>query len=201
MRTSRAPLFLAIIENSVVEISYNNSGAATNAGLLVVPWLPVFVPSKPSLFLVHDNNFQGSGPFANGIFLQDDPNNHELFALVLHNTIEANDIGADAVAAVFTTGTTIVNNKISGAGPDAIGIYDSTYAAVLGNDVAKFTANSASGLAQIVLDGSLFGLPDTSHSAVVCRTPSDTVLNLGLNNKVIGCQEVEGGAATASKKL
>jgi len=34
---------------------------------------------------------------------------------------------------------------------------------------------------------------------VVCRSPSDTVLTVGLNSKVIGCQEVEGSGARASK--
>lgn len=194
------PVFPDIIENSIVDISYN-VGPALAVGLLVEPWLPAFIPTKPSLFLIHDNSFQVAGPSTNGIYLLDDPNHQALSALVFHNTIEANDTTTDAVAAWFTTGTTILNNKISGTGPDAIGIYGGTYASVLRNDVTSFTANYASGLAQIVLDGSLFGLPDTSQSTAVCKTPSDTVLNLGVDNKIIGCQETASSSARASKMI
>ena len=183
------PLWLCNIETSLVEISYN-VGGGTYGGLLVVPWLPAFVPSGPSLFLIHNNDFQPAGPYASGITLQDDPNHQVISALISDNTIEAQDIGYDAIAAYYTNGTTVVNNKISGAGADGIGIWDGTYASVLGNDVTKFTLNSDSGLAQIVLDGSLQGLADTSNSTVICKTPEDTVLNLGTNNRVIGCRGI-----------
>lgn len=184
------PLFLCIIENSVVEISHN-VGAGVFSSFLLTPWIPsIFAPSKPSVFLIHDNNFQPSGPLAGGIFLQDDPNNPEISALILDNIIEAQDIGSDGIGAYATKGTTIVNNKISGSGTDAIGIWDGAYTAVLHNDVTGFTATS---LAQIVLD------PATSHSTVVCKTPSDTVMDLGANNKVIDCQETAGSNAMASK--
>ena len=44
----------------------------------------------------------------------------------------------------------------------------SANSAVLVNDVTDFTA--IPGLAQIVLDGSLLGSPDTSQSTVVCKS-------------------------------
>jgi len=50
-----------------------------------------------------------------------------------------------------------------------------------------------------VLDGDLVGLPDTNDSLVVCRSPTNTVLNLGAGNKVIGCQSAT--AATPSLAL
>jgi hypothetical protein len=65
--------------------------------------------------------------------------------------------------------------------------------------VTGFTANPDAGLAQIVLDRDLQGLPDTSDSTVVCKTPSDTVMNLGTNNKVIGCTQVTNNNAQPSK--
>jgi hypothetical protein len=158
---------------------------------LIVPWNEsLFVPSKSSTYLIHDNTLKTAGPYANAIFVLDDPTNLTIHALIHNNSIEAPDIGSDAVAAYFTTGTIIVNNKFSGAGPDAIGIYNGTSAAVLENDVTNFTANPDAGLAQIVLDGSLFGLTDTSDSTVICRTSNDTVLNLGTDNRIIGCQPI-----------
>jgi hypothetical protein len=106
--------------------------------------------------------------------------------------------GDEVLLALFNTTATIsVNNKISGTGPDAI--WDGRYRAVLGNDVTGSTANPDSGLAQIVLDRSLQDLPDTSDSTVVCKTSSDTVMNLGTNNKVIGCTQVASNNAQRSK--
>jgi hypothetical protein len=92
-----------------------------------------------------------------------------------------------------------VSNKISGTGPDAIGVWDGTYASVLENDVTGFTANPDAGLAQIEPDGDLQGLPDTSYSTVVCKAPSGSVMNLGTNNTVIGCQQVANNSVRPSR--
>jgi hypothetical protein len=129
------------------------------------------------------------------MWLEDDPTNHWLYGLVYNNTIDGQDIGF-GIAVISTTGTTILKNKISGKGGLGIGIMDASHAAVLLNDVTGFTANPD--LAQIVLDGSLLGLPDTSNSTVVCKTPSDTVMDLGTNDKVIGCQQTANSTAAAS---
>jgi len=175
------------LENSVVEASYNVA-AGDYAGLDVLPFHP-FLP-KPSLFLIHNNTFKPTGPNADGIILVDDPANKWIYTLIYNNTVEAQNIGHGGISAYSTRGTTILNNKFSGNGGDGIGIWDGTYAAVLGNHMTNFTASPD--LAQIVLDGT------TTHSTVVCKTPNDTVQNLGTDNKLIGCQAV-GSSINASK--
>ena len=181
-------------QNSVEEISFNTS-SGNIAPVMIAPWQDAFVPSKPSLFFLHDNSLTSSGS-AYSIYLQDDPTNHWLYALAYNNTINAQDVVNDAIGAVFTTATTIIKNKLSGSGQDGVGIYDGRYAAVLENDVTGFSPNP--GFAQIVLDGSLFGLPDTSDSTVICKTPNDSVLNIGTNNKIVGCQQVATAEAQRS---
>lgn len=184
------------LENSIVEVSHNTVATGIFASAWVVPWC-CWLPTKPSLYLIHDNTFKPTGPLADGVVLVDDPTNKSIYALINNNTVEAQDIFCcGGISAYLTNGTTIVNNKISGNGGDGIGIWDGTYAAVLGNDVTNFTASPD--LAQIVLDGSLLGLPDTSHSTVVCKTSKDTVMNLGTDNKLIGCQKA-GSNGNVSK--
>jgi len=189
--------FLTTSQSSIEEVSFNTS-TGNYEPIFIGPWNPsIFVPSKSSTYLIHGNTLKPAGPYANAIFMQDDPTNLTIHALIYDNSIEAQDIGFDAIATYFTTGTTIMSNKFSGTGPDAIGIYAGTYAAVLGNDVTDFTANPAADLAQIVLDGSLQGLTDTSDSTVICRTPKDTVVNLGTGNTLIGCQLVAAPDASS----
>jgi parallel beta-helix repeat protein len=154
----------------------------------VIPWWGQS-PARPSLFLIHHNTFRPTGPYADGIYLQDDPANHWIYALIYNNTIEAQDIGSGGISVHSTKGTTVWNNTVSGKGTDGIGIWDSTYAAVLGNNVTNFTASPD--YAQIVFDAT------TNHSTVVCKTPNDTVQNLGTGNKLIGCQSVISAARTS----
>jgi parallel beta-helix repeat protein len=180
---------LESLGNSIVEVSHNTVATGTYASAWAVPWC-CWLPTNPSLFLIHDNTFKPTGPYANGIYLLDDPTNKWIYALIYNNTIEAQDIGYGGISAYSTKGTTIMNNKISGNGADGIGIWDGTSAAVLGNDVTNFTASPD--LAQIVLDGT------TTHSTVLCKSPNDTVQNLGTDNKLIGCQAV-GSSVNASK--
>ncbi|MGO8794509.1 MAG: hypothetical protein ACLQLC_06780 [Candidatus Sulfotelmatobacter sp.] len=189
--------FVAIAQNSAGEVSFNKS-SGNFAAIMIAPWIPgVFNPSGPSLNFIHDNNLTPTGSCANGVFMQDDPNDPRLYATVYNNTIQGQDLCPIDVG--YTSGTTIMNNKIVGTGQFAIGMEDDTYAAVLGNDVTGFVADS--GFAQIMLDGTLlWGTPaDTSYSTVVCKTPSDTVMNLGTNNNVIGCTQVANNNAQPSK--
>ena len=69
-----AGIDLESIENSVVEVSYNKA-AGTWDSAWVIPWC-CNLPTKPSLFLIHDNTFKPSGPYADGIYLPDDPANN-----------------------------------------------------------------------------------------------------------------------------
>lgn len=55
-------------ENSVFEISYNES-SGTCAGMWVAPtWVPFF-PSSPSQYFIHDNKFIGTAQNADGMYL------------------------------------------------------------------------------------------------------------------------------------
>lgn len=177
---------LESLENSVVDASYNVA-AGYYFSLDVYLWGAI--PTKPSLFLIHDNTFRPTGPYADGIFLLDDPTNRWIYALIYNNTVEAQDIGYGGISVYNTKGTTVWNNTVAGNGADGIGLWGTTYSAVLGNSVRDFTP--VPDLAQIVLDA------DTSHSTVVCRTSTDTAMNLGTSNKLIGCQEVGSNAGTS----
>ncbi len=139
----------------------------------------------------------GGSPLAGNVFKNVDFGPVLLSAQNSVEEISFNTSSGNIVGAVFTTATTIIKNKLSGSGQDGVGIYDGRRAAVLENDVTGFSPNP--GFAQIVLDGSLFGLPDTSDSTVICRTPNDSVLNIGTNNKIIGCQQVATAEAQRSK--
>jgi len=141
--------------------------------------------------LIHDNVLKTAGPGADGVLIVDNSSSTTVKAFVYDNAIEMQQgVGFDAIGAYSTAGTLVANNRIVGSAADAVGIWGGTRAAVLVNDVTSFTPNPASGLAQIVLDGDLLtpALPDTNDSLVVCRSPTDMVLNFGAGNKVLGCQ-------------
>lgn len=177
-------------ESSVYDISYNVSSGVTN-GMWVIPWQPVFVPSSPSRYFIHDNNFSttGPGPGVQGIYLWNDPGNPWIHATIWNNTIELQESLSDGIDAYNTQDTLIWNDTITGTGYDAIGLHGSTSSAVIGNNVGGFTPDASVGLAQIYLD------PSTSRDLVVCTEPSNTVLNQGTNNLVVGCQQPEAKLA------
>jgi len=86
----------------------------------------------------------------------------------------------------------IFGNHITGTASSAIYLGGSTYSAVVGNNLNRFTADPAAGLAAIYLD------PATSNDLVVCAEPSDTVLDQGTNNTVIGCGQPTTSPAGAT---
>jgi hypothetical protein len=171
-------------EDSLVEISYNESSGIF-AGMWIVPWqLAHFVPASPSRYLIHANKFSATGQFADPIYLFDYLPKPWIHAAVWDNTVEPQDLLSEGIGINNTTGTAAWNNSITGSdGFDAIGLYSSTLATVVRNNVSGFTVDSTVGNAQIFLDTS------TSRDLVVCAEPSDTVLNQGTNNAVIGCQQ------------
>jgi hypothetical protein len=182
------PLWLCNIQNSLVEVSHN-VGRGMSAGLWVTPWLPpVFAPTKTSMFLIHDNEFQTSGPYATGIYLQDDPSAPALSALVSNNTIDLEGGLSDGIDASEANGTTILRNTVTGSGFDAIGLWNASFGKVIGNDVGGFTPE---GGAQIYLDSG------TNHDLVVRAECSDSVLDQGTNNMVISCQQSQAGPKAA----
>jgi len=113
--------------------------------------------------------------------------------LVYNNAIDLHTTCCGGVTLYSTKNAVVFNNTITGFGVDGIGDWGGSYDAVLGNNVSGFT-----GYAQIVLDGSWIGLPDTTHSTVLCKTKSDTVIDLGTDNTLIGCQKLDG-PSTPSK--
>jgi hypothetical protein len=179
-------------ESSVFEISHNESSGIAN-GMWVIPWQPVFVPSSPSLYLIHDNKFLTTGSPAQGIFLFNDPTNPWIEAMIWNNSVEPQDILSDGIDANNTKGTAIWNNNITGTGFDAIGLFGSTLSRVIGNNVSGFTPDPSVGLAQIYLD------PATTQDLIVCAESNATVLNQGTNNIIIGCQQEAATSATATK--
>ncbi len=170
-------------ENSVFEISYNES-SGIGAGMWVVPWQPVFVPASPSQYFIHDNRFTGTGQYADGFYFLDDAANPWIQAAAWNNTVQLQDTLSEGIGVYNTKGTAVWNNSVTGSGGfDAIGLWSSTFDAVANNNVSGFTVDSTSGLAQIYLD------PSTTNDLVVCGERSDTVLNQGTNNAIIGCQQ------------
>jgi parallel beta-helix repeat protein len=180
-------------EDSNFEISYNVS-SGTAYSMWVVPWIPsVFVPSKSSRYLIHDNTFFTTDPYATGVLLyNDDPNHSWIDAVIWNNSIQLQNTLSDGIDAVNTKGTTILNNSVTGSGYDAIGLWGSTSSTVIHNNVSDFTPDAIFGNAQIFLD------PGTSHDLVVCAEPSNTVLNQGTNNVVIGCQQLDAASKSVS---
>lgn len=171
-------------ENSHFEISYNQT-MGNYAGMWIIPWLDPFVPSKPSQYSIHDNTFATSGPYADGIYLWNDPSNPWIRGMIYHNTIEQkSDFMWAGIGAYNTKGTFLWNNTITGSGAAAIQLGGDeavdTLCTVLGNHLRGFSADPSFGLAQIHLG------PATSHNLVVCASPLDTVLDEGTRNLIIG---------------
>lgn len=175
-------------QSSTFDISYNVS-SGSYASMWVIPWQPVFVPRIPSQYFIHNNHFFTTGPNAQAVFLQNDPTNPWIRAMIWNNTIELQDKLSDGIDAYNTKETGIWNDTITGTGYDAIGLHGSTYSTVIGNRVNGFTVDPT-GFAQIYLD------PSTTRDLVVCAVPGNTVLNQGINNIVIGCRQSESALAT-----
>lgn len=171
-------------ENSNFEILYNVA-SGIGYSMWVVPWIEsVFLPSKPSRYLIHDNTFFTTDPYATGILLYNDTPDHPwIDAVIWNNSIQLQNTLSDGIDAVNTKGTTILNNSVTGSGFDAIGLWGSRSSTVIRNSVSDYTPDISLGLAQIYLD------PATTRDLVVCSTPSDSVLNQGSDNVVVGCQQ------------
>jgi len=177
-------------EKSAFEISYNES-SGTCAGMWVVPtWVP-FVPSSPSWYSIHDNKFIGTAQNADGMYLYDEVPPY-IQAAVWNNTMEVQSNLSEGFGIYNTKGTAAWNNTVTGSdGYDGIGLWNSSQDTVIGNNVSGFTVDPT-GYAQIYLD------PYTTYDFVLCSNPSNTVLNQGTNNFVIGCQQLDPAAKSVS---
>ncbi len=105
--------------------SYNSSSGIWYS-MWVVPWLSVFVPSKPSQYFIHNNQFTPTGSYSGGVYLWNDPTNPWIRATVYDNTIEPQSTLWDGIGAYNTKGAAIWNNTITGSGADAIGLWGTT---------------------------------------------------------------------------
>ena len=177
-------------EKSAFEISYNES-SGTCAGMWVVPtWVPFF-PSSPSWYSIHDNKFIGTAQNADGMYLYDEVPPY-IQAAVWNNTMEVQSNLSEGFGIYNTKGTAAWNNTVTGSdGYDGIGLWNSSQDTVIGNNVSGFTVDPT-GYAQIYLD------PYTTYDFVLCSNPSNTVLNQGTNNVVIGCQQLDPAAKSIS---
>ncbi len=178
-------------EKSVFEISYNES-SGTCAGMWVVPtWVPFF-PSSPSRYSIHDNKFIGTAQNADGMYLYDEVPPY-IQAAVWNNTAEVQANLSEGIGVYNTKGTAVWNNSVTGSdGYDGIGLWNTTLDAVTNNNVSGFTVDSTVGFAQIYLD------PYTTYDLVVCAERSNTVLNQGPNNAIIGCHQLDPAAKSIS---
>lgn len=180
-------------DNSVFQYSHNNVQAVTDNG-----WAGLFIwqgalhmPQKPTQFIVQQNTIAAIGYNQDGIFVFDNGPasgaGKTANLIVTDNTIQmsASEVGPafSAIQPMYTEGTLILNNRISGAAENGISLWGSTQSAAIGNDLNHFTADPAGGLGDIYLD------PATSNDLVVCAEPTDTVVNQGNNNIIIGCQQ------------
>jgi hypothetical protein len=172
------------LEGSFVEISHNES-SGIGAGMWVVPWFnSVYIPSSPSRYLIHDNKFIGTAQNAAGFYFFNEPAHPWIEAAAWNNIVELRDSLSEGIGAYNTQGTAIWDNSVTGTdGYAAVGLFNSTLSTAVHNNVSDFTVDSSAGTAQIYLD------PLTTKDLVVCAEPSDTVLNQGTDNVVIGCQQ------------
>jgi hypothetical protein len=189
---------LETLENSIVEISYNESKGFCPGGAAawVVPWtVPAgmpFVPTSPTRYYIHDNTLFTTAQFSDGLFLSDTSSSRFIDAAVWNNSIQLQNTLSEGVGVINTKGTMVSNNSITGSDAfDAIGLYSSTLDMVIDNRASGVTIDSSVGNARIFLD------PGTSHDLVVCSSPDDTVLNQGTENIVVHCQPPGAAAAAA----
>jgi hypothetical protein len=111
-----------------------------------------------------------------------------------NNAVELQSTLSEGIALVATRGVLLLNNSISGAGEvDAIGIYGGTLDTVIHNNLSGFALDSTQGVADIFLDA------QASQNLVVCSSPGASVLNLGSENAVVGCQQPDPPPAASAK--
>jgi hypothetical protein len=147
-----------------------------------------FVPSSPSRYSIHDNTFIGTEENADGMYLYDEVPPY-IQAAVWNNTMEVQSNLSEGFGIYNTKGTAAWNNTVTGSnGYDGIGLWSTTLDTVINNNVSGFSVDSTVGLAQIYLD------PFTTQDLVVCAERTNTVLNQGTNNIVIGCTPVDPAA-------
>jgi len=195
--SSNAGIDLEASQKSFFEASYNNSSGYW-AGGWIVPYYWYYVPSGPSQYWIHDNTLTATGLGAppdywpDGFQIYDDTTTPWIQAVVWNNTVQLQGTLSEGIGAYYSKGTAIWNNTISGTDQyDGVGLWSSTGSSVIGNNLSNVTIDPT-GLAKIYLD------PYTTKDFVLCSNFSDTVLNQGTNNVVIGCRQLDPAAKSVS---
>ncbi len=174
---------LSSSQKSTFDVSYNES-SGNWFGMLVQPWFPEsFVPTSRSRYLIHDNKFVGNGYYATGIGLSDTASHQWLDAVLWNNDIQLQYPLSFGIDVNYARNAMILNNTVTGSGFEGIGLWNVTRSTVIGNNVSNFALEPSGGLGQIYLN------PGTSQDLVVCSGATDTVVDLGTNNVVVGCQK------------
>jgi hypothetical protein len=185
------------LDHSVFEYSYNNAHVAVNPwGGLFIWQGAVFLPQRPTQFLIQHNTFKTSGNYANGVWLVDfgPPNGQGKTGnfVIADNTfvIEPSE-GVPAYAGIqtdFTEGTIISNNRIVGSGLYGIVLEGDTHAMVLLNDVEHVTAD----VAPIGLTVNEWFYPNLfpTSNCIVIGSPKTNVLDQGVNNILVGVHKM-----------
>lgn len=173
----RNGLDLETAENAHFEVSYNRS-TGSQCGMWICQYYgDLFVPARPSQFFIHDNHFTstGTGPGTQGIYLMNGPDQPWIQARIFNNRIETPNHAGEGIGIYNVRGAFLANNTILGGGASAIGLWNTSLCALLGNHMRGFSAFPA----QICLD------PDSDHNLVVCANPLDTVQDQGTDNRII----------------
>ena len=197
MENDSSGIDLEASEKSFFEVSHNNSSGYW-AGGWIVPYYWYYVPSGPSQYWIHDNTLTATGlgtppsAFPDGFYAYDNSTNPWIQAAVWNNTVQLQGTLSEGIGAYNTKGTAIWSNTIAGTDQyDGVGLWNSTGSSVIGNNLTNVTIDPT-GLAKIYLD------PYTTKDFVLCSSLSDTVLNQGTNNVVIGCQQLDAASKSVS---
>ena len=164
-------------QSSFFDVSHNVS-SGIYGGMWVIPWQTVFVQTSTSSYLIHDNQFTATGPYADVLYLVDNFSDPWIKASLWQNTVTAQKFLSEGIGLYNTQGTSVWGNRVIGSdGYDAIGLWMSSHDWVAGNKVNGFAIDPEMGYAQIYLD------PSSSDNVVSCYT-SDDVLDQGSNDTV-----------------
>ena len=180
--------------SSVYDVSYNDVSSVSGVGAWVQPLNFGMAPGTHSQFLIHDNAFQmaaDAGPWAIGVLHPGRSRQSVDPCAGRDNSIKLQAPLGEGIDVTDVTGTVIAGNTISGKDEyNAIGLWGITnHSTVIGNDIrgvsvagsGSYPPDPAVGTAQIHI------FWDTSDNVVVCSRRTDTALDQGTNNKVIGC--------------
>lgn len=174
-------LDLENIESSMLDVSNNTISNIISANLIV--FNPYYPGQAASTYAIHGNSFDVGRPdlpYADGIFLLDnDPSDNGsslkvIDAAIVNNKVRAENCQYGLIHAIFTDGTLIAANDISGTsvpnfdyGPSSdpfggIVIQGASHCSILGNHVANLAVTPDPAGAAIFLGPGFEGQPTSA---------------------------------------